>query len=555
MVTRLLVTALLILTAAGSAAAADYHATRFDARIEVQPGGDLRVTETIVFAFTDGTFREVFRTIPTRRTDGIEFISASMDGMVLPPGDDPGQVEVRRKNGLRVTWHFAPLKNAVHTFEMTYVARGVVSQDGREERLEWMALPREHNYRIETSRVEVAVPADPLRPAQVSDHRVDGGLTVERAGGTITVLASNMRRNGRFTISIPFERGAILDGPPEWQARRAAQMEKMPLWLTAGGGVALACFVLLFGMRQSDDHPPAERQQEWTSLIPPEPIAPAVAGILVTNGQVQLEHAMATIFALADRGIVTIREEPGGRFGGRNFVIQRTRAGEHLLPHEDAVLDVIFAKSTGAEASVSVAKARSYLTSSWSRFKQALMGEVADAHITDPARLAQRRRYMMLGIVLLALAGAAALTCILLVDTYGGWPLFIPLGFAIGAIASFIVMSAHTPLSNDGVRRAQQWRAYKKHLSDPQGIEARWGSSGPAESRLLPYAVALGLASAWSKFMKKSKGHTPAWFHAAAHSDASPAFSILIATGGAGAHGSGAPGVGGAAGGGASGAR
>jgi hypothetical protein len=126
----------------------------------------------------------------------------------------------------------------------------------------------------------------------------------------------------------------------------------------------------------------------------------------------------------------------------------------------------------------------------------------------------------------------------------------------VASILSFIFMSAHTPLSNDGVRRAQQWRAYKRHLSDPGAIEARWGSSGPAEARILPYAVALGLASAWSKFMKKTKGRTPAWFHAATHGEAGTSFSVFIATGGAGAHGGGGgAGGGGVAGGGSSGAR
>lgn len=555
MVLRSLLTALLVLTATTSAAAKDYHASRFDSRIEVQEGGALKVTETIAFVFTDGTFRQVFRTIPTRRTDGVEFVSASLDGNVLPPGDGPGQVDVRQKNGLRVTWHFAPVKKSTHTFELTYVARGVASQADGEELVAWMPLPREHNYRVDTSRVEFVLPAAPLREPVVSETRVDGGLTVEQAELTTTVLASNLRRNGRFTVSIPFARGAILDGPPQWQARRTAQLEKMPLWLGAAGGILLVCVVLLLAFRQNDDRPPAERGVEWTSLIPPEPIAPAVAGLLVSNGQLHQEHAMATIFSLAERGIVTIGEEPRGTFGQRNFVIQRTRAGEHLAPHEEAVLDVIFAKSTGAEASVSIAKARTYLARGWSRFKQALMGEMADAGLTDSTRLAQRRRYMVVGVLLLAVAGAAALVCaVLLVRTHGGWPLFMPLALLIGSMLSFIVMSAHTPLSNEGVRRAQQWRAYKKHLSDPGAIESRWGSSGPAEARILPFAVALGLASAWAKYMKKTKGQTPAWFHAASHEDSGAAFSVFIATGGAGAHGGGTAGGGGAAGGGSSGA-
>lgn len=553
MAVRFLFAALLVLTATVSAAAKDYHAARFDSRIVIQQGGSLRVTETIVFVF-EGTFHEVFRTIPTSRTDGVEFVSASMDGAVLPQGDGPGQVEIRKRNGLRVTWHFEPVKDSTHTFELTYIARGVVTQEEHEERLAWMALPREHNYKVLDSRVDLVLPELPLRPPAVAEHRVEGDVSMEQVGLTATVFASRIRSNGRLTVSVPFARGTLLDGPPAWQARQAAQFEKMPLWVGAGGGIVLACLMVLFGLRQSDDHPPAERAIEWNSLIPPEPIPPAIAGVLVTNGRVQLEHSIATIFALAERGIVTIREEPRGTFGQRNFLIQRTRAGEHLAQHEETVLDIIFAKSTGAEASVSIAKARSYLMRGGSRFKHAIMRELADAGITDSARLGQRRRYQTMGLVLLGMTGAATLVSIGLLQRYGGWPFFMPLGLLIGALASFIFMAAHTPLSNDGVRRAPQWRAYRKHLSHPAEIETRWGSSGPAEARILPFAVALGLAAAWSKFMKKSKGPTPAWFHAAAHGDAGAAFSTFVATGGSGAHGGGGTSGGGVAGGGSSGA-
>lgn len=553
--TRFLLSLFLCVAAAAPAAAKEYRANRFDARIVVQPGGSLEVTETVVFTFEEGTFREVFRTIPTRRTDGVEFVSASMDGVALPVGTSPGQVELRRKNGLRVLWRFAPTSGTTHTFVLTYIARGVVRVDGREERLEWMALPRDHNYRIDSSQVEFLLPAEPLREATVDERRVTGGISVTGSGRTATVMANGIRSDGRFTVSIPFARGAVLDGLPAWQARQLAHREKLPVWLTAAGLISAAWLILLFAIRQNADRPTRERPVEWTSLIPPEPLPPAIAGALVSNGGPQLEHAMATIFSLADRGIVTIREDAQRTMGQRKFVVQRTRAGEHLLPHEEAALDIIFAKATGAEASVTIAKARSYLVRHWSRFKSAVTGELGAAGLTDPARIAYRRRYMMAGLIMIALALVALGACLLLLDDYGAYPMLMPLALVIGSVASFSFMAAHTPLSNEGVRRAEQWRGYKKHLSDPQGIETRWGASGPAEARILPYAVALGLAAAWSKFMKKGKVQTPVWFHAASHQDAGPAFAVFIATGGAGGHGGGAPGGGGVAGGGASGAR
>src|SRR5215204_5474851 len=113
--TLLIALVLAVLPAAGYAK--DYTAERFDSRIEVMTGGSLRVTETIVIRFEEGTFTFFYRTIPTKRSDGIDFVSASMDGRAFPVGEESGQVEVRRKNGLRVEWHFPKTEPSTHTFE------------------------------------------------------------------------------------------------------------------------------------------------------------------------------------------------------------------------------------------------------------------------------------------------------------------------------------------------------------------------------------------------------------------------------------------------------
>jgi len=57
MMQRILLAALISVVAVAPATAKEYHASRFDVRVELLRGGSLRVTETIVFAFTEGTFR------------------------------------------------------------------------------------------------------------------------------------------------------------------------------------------------------------------------------------------------------------------------------------------------------------------------------------------------------------------------------------------------------------------------------------------------------------------------------------------------------------------
>ena len=158
--------------AAAPAAAKTYSAERFDQRIRILPGGDMEVVETVVFRFEDGTFTEVFRDLPQRRTDGIEIVSAAMDGRALAFGNQSGQVEVRRRSKIRVTWRFAPRASSTHTFELTYLVRGVVQRQAGLDVLEWVALPTEHKYRIDHSEVALELPAAPLARPAVATRRV-----------------------------------------------------------------------------------------------------------------------------------------------------------------------------------------------------------------------------------------------------------------------------------------------------------------------------------------------------------------------------------------------
>jgi len=116
--------------------------------------------------------------------------------------------------------------------------------------------------------------------------------------------------------------------------------------------------------------------------------------------------------------------------------------------------------------------------------------------------------------------------------------------------------AAHTPLSNDGVRRAAEWRGFRRYLRDL--ARDRQPSPGDAVIRqLLPFAIALGIAHGWSAYLKRHRSAAPAWFRASSDGshNSAIAFSAFVASGGsgAGAHG-GHGGASAAAGGGASGA-
>lgn len=154
---------------------------------------------------------------------------------------------------------------------------------------------------------------------------------------------------------------------------------------------------------------------------------------------------------------------------------------------------------------------------------------------------------------------AAALSSIgfaVLVGQFGPWPLLITLALVIVGLASLVCAAAHTPLSNDGIRRLREWRGYRQYLRDL--VRDRQPPPGEtALGQMLPFAIALGMAHSWSSYLKRHRYAAPEWFRAmsVASNNSGAAFSAFVASGGMGHGGHGGHGgAGAAAGGGASGA-
>ena len=549
---RLGVVLLLLLGAAGAVEAKTYVAERFDVRGELWRGGSLRVTETLVLRFDSGTFTEVTRDIPGGNSDGVEFIRAAMDGQALPRGSGQGQVDVRRGDRLRIKWRFDKLSNSTHTFTLDYVIHGAVRRGDAEDVFAWRALPGKHDYRIESSRIELLLPATPL-DAPAIEHRRAENVRTSTEGPSVRVLADGIRSNGWVEASVRMPLGSAIAAGPAWQLRQERHRASAPFWALAAAGVFFTGLVVLFRIRQGYDSPPRDTAPSSTVTTAPDTLTPAEAGALVANGSPRLEHAMATLFALAERGELTIVEEPR-RFGQHRFTVVRRAAQRPVAPYEQAVLDAVFSKGGDTEESVTLDKARSRLARHLKPFGRALETELDARGLIDHGRMQVRNRYAMVSLAMFLVSMIVLVAGIVAMRRFdqGAWPMMVGLAIAVAAIVALVCHAAHTPLSNDGVRRARAWRAFVSHLKEVANDKA---TLSPADAaRLLPFAVALGIASQWAKYLKAHRMAMPAWFHPGAGTDGSAAFVAFVAHGGASASGGGAPG-GGAVGGGSSGAR
>lgn len=348
-----------------------------------------------------------------------------------------------------------------------------------------------------------------------------------------------------------FAAGSIIGSPPAWQYAQQRADALAPRWMWAAGLIGAAGLILLWSMRLRYDTPRRDGSLTGPIAAPPDPEAPAIAGALAANGRVSLPHAMAALFSLADRGEILIKEEPKGMFGQRNFILERRRNVRPVAHHEQVALDLAFRDKQREEERVPLSKARSRLQSHVKPFRVAVHDEMAAMGLIDGERKAVHARYGAFSLGLILLGAALFIVSAALVRVYAVWPLMVPAAIIVVALVGFAFQAATTPLSNEGVRRGDGWRAYQRHLKQVARREAHLTAESP--SQVLPFAVALGLSAAWAKFIKAHPTQVPTWFQALSASDENGAFYAFVGEGGHAGAGGGA-GAGGAAGGGSSGA-
>lgn len=543
-----------------------YSAERFDVDVTVEDGGSLLVTETVVFDFVGGPFTFVFRELPTDHTDGVQILSASVDGVPYGLGTNAGQVEVEGGNPLRVTWHMEATSNATRTFTLAYRAQGVVRQEAGADGLLWQALPDEYEYTIGSNETAVHYPSS---TSLLGEPKVYAGeAQISQQSGTVTFRTANLPPNSPLVVGMSFAPGSLISAPPAWQTAeqvraevRAAQQAQMPYWL------ALAALVFVGGVggfaaywRQNSASRLTSKQ---TIYNPPGDLKPGVAGALTAeSASPTWANALGTMFDLADRGVLRIDELAEKKwYREHDFVVQMAQRPSGLLPHEQGLLDVLFETKKGRVEQVRISELSGRVTSSqWDKYKKAVQREMEQAGYFSQARKRVRRNFLVMGGLLLAFGAAGLFLSGVMSSAIGFGPLVVAVSVVVLAVVGLISGAAFSSLSDKGVETAVPWRAFGEHLKNVTKGKEAVGSPDMFE-RYLPYAAGFGLLHPWAKhFEKEGWNKLPPYFHVLTTTPASNHMAVFVAmssvtssSGGSAAGAAGAAGAG-AAGGGASGA-
>jgi uncharacterized protein (TIGR04222 family) len=505
-------------------------AQRFDTLVHVEVGGSVEVTETLIFRFEGGPFTEIVREVPTRNTDGVEILDAWIDGEPVAFGDAVGQARIEGSARNRIRWSFAPISDSTRTLAVRYLVRGAVRQDPQGDVLTWRVpdFRGERRWQVNSATIEYELPSGVTANVSTTTHRAE--VSVSSSPESPRVSSQALRSHGWIEATIVMPSGSILSAPPAWQEALRRRATYAQLWLGGGAVAFVAGLIVLFGLRQGYESP-RHLQPGVAGDAPPDSLPPALAGALASRGRPSLEHAAATLLALADRGELRVEESDHQTLGTRTYHLSRAASRSGLAPHEEAVLAVAFGRAR--ESSVTLQKARTRLARRLRGFSQAVQDELDRAGLLDHNRQRTRRAYLRLMMIEFVLALAALGLWPLLQDAHGVWPLAIVGGLAASGIVTLVAYATTTPLTNEGVQRGRHWRAYRSYLKTVSGQKA---AAGPAIS--LAYPVALGLAGEWSKHLKRYPIDAPAWFHS---TSGATSYATFVAAAGAGAHGNSPP--------------
>jgi hypothetical protein len=519
-----LVAALLLPGATVDAAPGAYKAERFDVSIKAVSGG-LDVTETIVFDFQSGTFTNVWRDIAADRTDGVEILDASIDGVALPRGSGPVHFSVTGRSRVRVEWRFPVMGPSRHRFELHYLARGAAYRDGGEDVVQWRALPAEHRYAIDASRIQFE-PAG-ARVAPLDSHRV-AAARVEPSTEAVTIEASGIQSNGWILAELRYPAGQLAATDPAWHAHAANARELGIQWAKGGAAIFIMALFLVLLIRRSYPSPPSFPDQPATE--PPAPLPAALASVLAAKGGATSYQAVGTILDLADRGVLTITEIPGA-FGVRTYTLSQVAGTHDLAPHEEAALGIAFAH--GGE-DVPFARARGRLARRSRQFAAAVNEDLLERGLIDPARKAARDRLAIVALLMLPAAALGSVAVAPLIPRYDAWPFLLPLGLLVAGIVGLVIAAPLTPLSDEGLAEAARWRGFRRHL---KSIASTDEDRGSVPFRWLVYAMAFRLGDRWARYLKQHRGIVPAWF-VSGSGDSGAAFAVFVGSNsGNGGHG------------------
>jgi uncharacterized membrane protein YgcG len=527
-----------------------------EVEIEIEPSGDLLITETIDYDFGDAAFDRhgIFRNIPVRfnyepkeNTDRVydlevvsvegsegtpdQYVTSEVTKRALVAGaEDVGYVEIKIGDPDTTI-------EGEHTYEIVYRVKGALNGFEDHDELYWNAIGDEWPLIIDRAVATVQAPADItaircFQGSYGSNAECEGSSSV---GPTATFSETDLFPFNAMTVVIALPKGVVPNPKPileeRWTVEKAFEVTPVTggvaggLLLLGVGGYVLA--FQRFGRDRRFKGGPVDQAfgttdgaDEATPLIsgdtetpvefvPPDDLRPGQVGTLVDFHANPLD-VTATIIDLAVRKYLVIEEvETESRWLKNDWKLTKLKEpDDELKDYEKTLLQGLF-QGRGNEVELSDLKEK---FANRMRKVQTALDNDAKAQrwfVKDPSQACMS--VGCLGMFLL-IAGVVATGLLAAFTSLGllGIPIVV-LGIVV--MFSGVWAPARSAKGSAVLRRVNGFRRF---IEESEKERAKFAEKKNLFSEYLPYAIVFGAVDKWARAFSGLDGEPPDtsyWYH------------------------------------------
>lgn len=355
-------------------------------------------------------------------------------------------------------------------------------------------------------RVEFAngIPAE-TRLQSFAVHGIESATERQVTENIIEYMATGIGPEASYTIAALVPPGTI-DWP--WWREVLAMVAGMPAaaWIGIGLALPILTALLLFVMFRSRLNSFFGGEPRLVLDHPPQPLPPALAGILV-NGRISAREIAATLLDLAHRGYLTVFNRGNGEVS-----FAKRRPWQGLQPYELLLLTQMFEsatyKTTGRD--VEAAVGAQLFSPQIGKVYIAMYDAATAAGYFERNPGSVHRRYRVTGFLLFFL-GLIAFASVLLFEIEPAYLTFIFAGVMTMAVVIILAADSVPLRTRAGEAARIQWLSFRNYLGASLPFGYVEGTQDFYE-RYLPYAVALKTETAWAKRFQMFPFKVPDWY-------------------------------------------
>jgi len=506
-----------LLVAVSVSALATLRIDDFDVRLHVTDEGLLEVSERLTVTFVT-PHHGIERMIPVSYTTDTLGARVAIDLDVDAVTLDNASVPVRRRGiGSTTTLRIGDPDRTItgtHIYQIDYtVGRALIFHEDYVE-LYWNATGNEWRIPIDRATASVELPASVVRDDVRTTSYVAtyGGNTrgrpsVVAADGSILFETGRLSPGEGLTIDVAIPRDQLPFDAPTWlQTAGGVVSDNWPVVLPV---VALGLMLLVWARSGRDPR----KRTIAPAYAPPRDLHAGAVGVLIDD-RVDLRDLSAMMIELAVGGHMRIEEVRDDVENSRSEkptdpddyrLVRLSKAVDQLSDTQRLLLDTLFDADRQDERLLSSLENEFYKT--LPTLKSRLYGELVHAgfYPNNPERV--RRSYVTLGVVI-GLAGA-------MIGIWSSWFLL-----ALCAGLCGVVVLAFSPImprkTQSGVRKLEEVLGLSEYIgrAEVERLEFHHApEKGPdLFSKLLPYAMALNLTSAWTRQFEGLVKEPPDWY-------------------------------------------